>query len=131
METKETYELNGMVKIKVYENRKETGYTNIMIYNELGEHFVFGIDMCSQCCEDYELNIDERYKNFKAPNGIILVVYFDEDDYGEGGKLIFHVIDKTNKKHNKMIFSFSNYHNGYYSHEVYLRRNEYIWKKLL
>ena len=82
MKTKETYELNGMVKIKVYENRKETGYTNIMIYNELGEHFVFGIDMCSQCCEDYELNIDERYKNFKAPNGIILVVYFDEDDYG-------------------------------------------------
>lgn len=131
MKTKETYKLNGMVKIKVYENRKEKDFTNIMIYNELGEHFVFGIDMCSQCCEDYEINIDERYKEFKAPNGIILEVYLDENDDEDGGKLVFHVIDKTNKKRNKMIFSFSNYHNGYYSHEVYLKGNEYIWKKFL
>lgn len=128
-----TYNICGEIKIQEYKKPKTNNYKIIMIYNEKGEHFVFGVEICQQCCEQFSYSIP---CDFYSRNGAIITIIEDEDFKGllfdDDSYSVKVQIEDASNPENKIVWNIQNNHNGYYAHHVYLNKDgKYIWEEYL
>lgn len=142
MELIQTLKLDGIVTIEkdAYNFRKSRfdkfreNYTNFLVANEKGEHFVLCFDEKPQCCERFDLTYNIPKDKIISTDGVIINLYRDEEFecLEVGYKFVLEI--KGNKA--TVNFTFSNEHNGYYSHFVSIESGEnntsqFSWRKFI
>ena len=122
-----TYCLDGIIKFKPYRFYDSVYDTCIMFYNEKGENIVLCFDTCQNCCEDFNLRYNKKFrsKEVVSKNGIKIKCHRSNFSCEAGGKYVFFV--ETDEHCYNIVVS--NNHNGYYGHYVGINKNgEFIWE---